>query len=75
VLDHDAWEAFIEAGGPYDPAVAQRLHDAVMKVGNTIDPAQAYRDFRGRDPDVGAYLRAKGFEAEAPGKPIPSRRG
>jgi peptidyl-dipeptidase Dcp len=61
VLDHDAYEAFTEAGGPYDPAVAQRLLDDIMSVGNTVDPAVAYRNFRGRDPDVGAYLRAKGF--------------
>jgi peptidyl-dipeptidase Dcp len=63
VLDHDAYEAFLEAGGPYDPAVAQRLLDDVLSVGNTVDPAVAYRNFRGRDPEVGAYLRAKGFAA------------
>jgi hypothetical protein len=43
------------------PAVAKRLHDSVMSVGNTLDPAQQYRNFRGRDPDVKAYLRDKGF--------------
>jgi len=61
VLDHDAFEAFAEAGGPYDKAVAKRLHDNIMKVGNTVDPAIQYRAFRGRDPDVKAYLRDKGF--------------
>jgi peptidyl-dipeptidase Dcp len=30
-------------------------------VGDTLDPAVAFRDFRGRDPKVDAYLRAKGF--------------
>ena len=64
VLDHDAYEAFTEAGGPYDPAVAKRLLDDIMSVGNTVDPGTAYRNFRGRDPDVGAYLRAKGFPTE-----------
>jgi peptidyl-dipeptidase Dcp len=63
-LDHDAFEAFTEAGGPYDPVVARRLRDDIMSVGNTVDPAIAYRNFRGRDPDVGAYLRAKGFPAD-----------
>jgi peptidyl-dipeptidase Dcp len=63
VLDHDAFEAFTEAGGPYDKAVARRLHDNIMKVGNTVDPAIQYRAFRGRDPDVKAYLRSKGFPA------------
>ena len=61
VLAHDAYEAFTEAGGPYDKAVAKRLHDTVMSIGNTVDPAVAYRNFRGRDPDVKAYLRDKGF--------------
>ncbi len=61
VLDHDAFEAFVEAGGPYDKTVAQRLHDKIMSVGNTVDPADQYRAFRGRDPDVKAYLRDKGF--------------
>jgi peptidyl-dipeptidase Dcp len=64
VLDHDAFEAFKEAGGPYDKAVAKRLHDFVMSVGNTVDPAIGYRSFRGRGPDVGAYLRAKGFPGQ-----------
>ena len=62
VLALDAVEAFQEApGGMYDKAVAKRLHDHVMSVGNTVDPAEGYRAFRGRDPDVKAYLRDKGF--------------
>jgi peptidyl-dipeptidase Dcp len=61
VLDHDAFEAFTETGNPWDPATAKRLHDDIMSVGDTVDPAEAFRKFRGRDPDVRAYLRAKGF--------------
>jgi peptidyl-dipeptidase Dcp len=61
VLDHDAFEAFIEAGGPYDEAVAKRLHDDIMAVGNSVDPAQAYRNFRGSDPKIDGLLRARGF--------------
>ena len=64
VLDHDAFEAFTEASGPYDKAVARRLHDKIMSVGNTLDPADQYRAFRGRDPDVKAYLRDKGFPTD-----------
>ena len=66
VLDHDAFDAFKEARGPYDGAVAKRLHDTVMSVGNTVDPAEGYRAFRGRGPDVASYLRAKGFPLHAP---------
>jgi peptidyl-dipeptidase Dcp len=62
VLSTDAVEAFREApGGLYDPGVAQRLRREIMRVGNSVDPAIAYRNFRGRDPDVAAYLRDKGF--------------
>jgi peptidyl-dipeptidase Dcp len=61
VLDHDAFEAFEEVGNPYDKVLAKRLHDSVMAVGNTIDPEQAYRNFRGRDPKIDALLRARGF--------------
>ncbi len=61
VLDHDAFEAFTEAGGPYDATTAKRLHDDILSVGNTVDPADAYRAFRGRDAKVDAYLRDHGF--------------
>jgi peptidyl-dipeptidase Dcp len=65
VLDHDAFEAFVEEGGPYNPKTAKRFHDTIMSVGGTVDPDQAYHNFRGRDPDVKAYLRAKGFPVTA----------
>jgi peptidyl-dipeptidase Dcp len=65
VLAHDAYEAFVQAGGPYDKATAQRLHDDIMQVGYSVDPAVAYRNFPGRDPDVAAYLRSKGFPVDA----------
>ena len=62
-LTADAWEAFAEAEGPWDKAVAARLHDHVFSVGNTIDPADGYRAFRGRDASIGALLRKRGFPA------------
>jgi peptidyl-dipeptidase Dcp len=64
VLDHDAYQAFLEAGGPYDKAVAKRLHDCVLKVGNTVDPAVAYRNFRGKDPSIEPLLRYRGFPTD-----------
>jgi peptidyl-dipeptidase Dcp len=65
VLDHDAYEAFTEAGGPYDKAMAKKLHDDIMQVGYSVPPDVAYRNFRGRDPEVAAYLRSKGFPVDA----------
>ena len=64
-LSADAWEAFLDATGPYDRAVARRLHDHVFSAGNTVDPADAYRAFRGRDPDIGALMRKRGFAVRA----------
>jgi peptidyl-dipeptidase Dcp len=60
-LSADAWEAFLEGGGAYDKAVAKRLRDNVFSVGNTVDPADGYRAFRGKDPDIGALMRNRGF--------------
>jgi peptidyl-dipeptidase Dcp len=61
VLTADAYNAFVEAGGPYDRAVAQRLRDHVFSIGNTVDPAEAYRAFRGRNPSIDALLEKRGF--------------
>jgi peptidyl-dipeptidase Dcp len=65
VITADAFEAFGEAGGPYDPAVAERLWRTVLSVGNTVDPAEGYRAFRGRDAAVAALMRDRGFPVPA----------
>jgi len=61
VISADAYDAFVEAGGPYDKAVAARLRKYIFSVGNTIDTADAYRAFRGRDPKIEALMRKRGF--------------
>jgi peptidyl-dipeptidase Dcp len=61
VITADAFGAFTEAGGPYDKKVAERLRKYIFSVGNTIDPAEAYRSFRGRDPRVEALMKKRGF--------------
>ncbi|MBL8898369.1 MAG: M3 family metallopeptidase [Planctomycetes bacterium] len=57
----DAWEAFTEAGGPWDKAVALRLRNHVFSIGNTIDPADGYRAFRGKAASTAALMRRRGF--------------
>jgi peptidyl-dipeptidase Dcp len=69
----DAWEAFTEAGGPWDKDVAKRLRDNVFAVGNTIDPAIAYRQFRGRDPGIAALMRKRGFPVPPPAAPAAAK--
>jgi peptidyl-dipeptidase Dcp len=61
VLTADAAEAFTEARGFYDPQVATRLRSTIFSVGNTVDPAEQYRSFRGRDAAVEALMRKRGF--------------
>ena len=60
-LTADAWDAFVESKGAWDKDVAQRLRDNVFSIGNTRDPADAYRSFRGRDPGIEAWMRKRGF--------------
>jgi peptidyl-dipeptidase Dcp len=45
--------------------VARRLIDRVLSVGNTVDPAEGYRAFRGRDPQIRALMLKRGFPAPA----------
>ena len=66
VLSADGYAAFSEAGDPFAPAVAVRLGQA-LAAGNSIDPALAYRAFRGRDPSVAALMRWRGFPVPPPG--------
>jgi peptidyl-dipeptidase Dcp len=68
VLTADAYQAFLEGSGPYDREVARRLRLRIFSAGNTIDPAEAYRQFRGRDPKIEPLLRKRGFTAASPEK-------
>jgi peptidyl-dipeptidase Dcp len=71
-LSADAYEAFTEAGGPYDKSVASRLREHVFSAGNTVDPAVAYRAFRGHDPGIRALMRKRGFPEPEAAKAGPS---
>jgi peptidyl-dipeptidase Dcp len=62
VLTADAAEAFAEApGGFYDKDLAKKLVDYLFAVRNAVDPAEAYRAFRGRDATIDALMRDRGF--------------
>jgi len=61
VLSADAYEAFTEAGGAYDKAVGKRLKNHVFSVGGTVDEAEGYKAFRGKDPSIVALMRNRGF--------------
>ncbi len=62
VLTADASEAFAEApGGFYDKEMADKLVKYLFAPRNSMDPAEAYRLFRGRDAKIEALMRDRGF--------------
>lgn len=61
VLSADGYDAFVEAGNVFDPATAERLRRHIYSSGNSLDPAEAFRAFRGRDPEVAALLARRGL--------------
>ena len=67
VLTSDAAEAFAEApGGFYDKELATKMVKYLFAPRNSVDPAEAYRNFRGRDANIEALMRDRGF-------PIPKK--
>ncbi|MDQ1154693.1 M3 family metallopeptidase [Brevundimonas sp. SORGH_AS_0993] len=60
-MDADTWSYFEESGDVFNPDIAGRFRSIMLAPGNTTDRAEAYRAFRGRDPDVAALLKVRGF--------------
>jgi len=60
-MDADTWAAFEESGNPYNRKIADGFRTYLLSTGNETDRAEAYRQFRGRDPDVKALLKRRGF--------------
>jgi peptidyl-dipeptidase Dcp len=80
VLDADGFAAFSEAGDPFDPELAERLK-AIYAAGDTRDPMELYRAFRGREPAIDALLEQRGLTSpretvlrEGPSPPSPRER-
>ena len=47
-FDIDAFDAFLEADSPFDKATAERVRKYIYSAGNSQDPAELFRQFRGR---------------------------
>ena len=60
ILDADAFEAFAESGDLFNPELAKRFRH-LLESGNTVEPMDLYRAFRGKDPSANALLKRKGF--------------
>jgi peptidyl-dipeptidase Dcp len=65
VMDADAFEAFEEAGGAFDPATAKKLEDHILSVGGLREADALYTEFRGRLPGVEALLKGRGLDKVA----------
>jgi peptidyl-dipeptidase Dcp len=63
VMDADAFEAFEEAGGAFDPERAKALEQHILSTGGSRDAAELYVAFRGRLPGVEALLKGRGLAA------------
>jgi len=63
VMDADAFDSFVEAGGAFDPERAQALERTILSRGGTAEAADLYTAFRGRMPGVAALLKGRGLAA------------
>lgn len=60
ILDADAFEAFAESGDLFNPELARKFRH-LLESGNTVEPMELYRAFRGKDPSPKALLKRKGM--------------
>jgi peptidyl-dipeptidase Dcp len=64
-MDADTWAAFEEGGDVWNKALADKFRNVLLATGDETDRIEAYRAFRGRDPDVNALLKRRGFPVSA----------
>jgi oligopeptidase A len=61
VLDADAFSLFLEKG-VFDRETGLRFRRQILEKGNSEEPADLYRAFRGRDPELSALLARQGLQ-------------
>jgi peptidyl-dipeptidase Dcp len=65
MLDDDAF-AWFDAHGGLTRANGQRFRDMILSKGHTVDYDAMFRDFYGKDPDIGPMLKHRGLAPEKP---------
>ncbi len=63
VMDADAFAAFEEAGGAFDPEMADKLERFILSKGGSEEAEALYMQFRGKMPGVDALLKGRGLAA------------
>jgi peptidyl-dipeptidase Dcp len=71
-MDADTWAAFEESGDVWNRQIADKFRKTLLSTGNETERVEAYRAFRGRDPDVNALLKRRGFPVTTAAAPTPA---
>lgn len=61
VLDADAYSVF-KGNGIFDPATAKSWRENVLSKGNTAPAMELYKNFRGSEPKLDAFLERNGLK-------------
>jgi peptidyl-dipeptidase Dcp len=62
VLDKDAFNAFVESGDLFNQELAASFRSDILSRGGSKEAMEMYLDFRGKEPDETALLKARGLE-------------
>jgi peptidyl-dipeptidase Dcp len=64
VLDSDAFAAFEETGDLFDSGMAEKYRRYILSTGGSAEPMDLYVAFRGKEPEIDALLKKRGFNVQ-----------